>query len=99
MQRQGRGVDPELFAPSAGGFRDVKATPVGMPATYSAGSMGSGFQSQYEFGAGNQSEMEAAPVATIELEHMSGFTGKNKGTVHAHPTDPDGFITWWDRGL
>lgn len=95
MQRQDRGVDPDLFAPSAalGG-----GTPVGQNGTYNTGtpsSMGRSYQEQYDFmAAGNQSDMEAAPFATVELEHMSGFTDKNKGTVHAHPTDPDGYITW-----
>jgi hypothetical protein len=32
--------------------------------------------------------------ATIQLEHISGYTGKGKNTIHAHPMNPDTYITW-----
>ncbi|TYZ57935.1 hypothetical protein PybrP1_013222 [[Pythium] brassicae (nom. inval.)] len=39
---------------------------------------------------GNASELQ---VASLELEHVSGFTGKGKNTLHAHPRDVMSFVT------
>ncbi|KAL4166918.1 hypothetical protein KRP22_012405 [Phytophthora ramorum] len=36
---------------------------------------------------------QSRPGLSLELEHLSGYTGKGKSTIHAHPTDPDGYIT------
>lgn len=105
MQRQGRaGIDPELFAPSASGsgrLQDADSKNSVAGGFYNGNfptSTGWGQSAAYGSRAGgNQSEQEPAVLATLELEHMTGFTGKNKGTVLAHPTDPDGYITWWEN--
>ncbi|POM59031.1 Quinonprotein alcohol dehydrogenase-like superfamily domain containing hypothetical protein [Phytophthora palmivora] len=85
-----RGIDPELFAPSAlnsGSDRCTK-TPnydVRMP---SQGDYGNDYDN-----ISNNQNQPSRPGLTIELEHLSGYTGKGRNTVHAHPTDPDSYIT------
>ncbi|KAG9407308.1 hypothetical protein AC1031_002038 [Aphanomyces cochlioides] len=32
-------------------------------------------------------------MATLELDHVMGYSGRGKDTVHAHPKDPDVYIT------
>ncbi|ETV78396.1 hypothetical protein, variant 1 [Aphanomyces astaci] len=32
-------------------------------------------------------------MATLELEHVVGYTGRGKDTVHTHPRDPDVYLT------
>ncbi|KAJ0402816.1 hypothetical protein P43SY_007358 [Pythium insidiosum] len=88
MQRQSRGIDPELFAPSVaqahGGDYAFKgdagfSAPIGSsyrPATH-----------ERPLSASNQTSL------SVELEHVSGFTGKGRGTLHAHPMDADCYIT------
>ncbi|TMW61987.1 hypothetical protein Poli38472_009480 [Pythium oligandrum] len=89
MHRGSKGVDPDLFAPSAGGY--------GANGGYSKGSSGrdpSAYASFADTGVdyGHSATNQTIPLATIELEHMSGFTGKGRNTLHAHPMDADGYI-------
>ncbi|KAF1782360.1 Cilia- and flagella-associated protein 52 [Phytophthora cactorum] len=104
-RRQSRGIDPDLFAPSAqssGDDRYVKAPPSACSnfdyrGTTSSSSQ-SGYRNDYDniYASGNnqmQQEHSSQSGLTIELEHLSGYTGKGKNTIHAHPTDTDSYIT------
>lgn len=97
MQRQSRGVDPDLFAPSATassgyGNGNGYTTKQASMDSYSSNQR-QGLSSRDGFYQQQQQEQQAAAVS-IELEHVSGYTGKGKGTIHAHPGDPASFITW-----
>lgn len=101
MQRQGRGVDPDLFAASDAPGTSSGAFRGGGPAIGSSYGYGAPPPASAPLrsapGFHNPSERQQPACATIELEHVSGFTGKAKGTLHAHPTNPDGYITWYDH--
>ncbi|KAG6616959.1 WD repeat-containing protein 16 [Phytophthora cinnamomi] len=103
--RQSRGIDPELFAPSAlssaGAERYAKA-PSSASSGFESVSTSSSSQGGYRHGydniyASNNNQLllehQGHPGLSIELEHLSGFTGKGKNTIHAHPSDPDSYIT------
>ncbi|RLN55806.1 hypothetical protein BBJ29_006695 [Phytophthora kernoviae] len=107
MHRQSRGMDPDLFAPSAsaGGDLYTKAQPSGSRgfessrsgARTSFSSQG-GYSNDYDqyYQSGNNQlplEHQSHVGLSLELEHLSGYTGKGKSTIHAHPTDPDSYIT------
>lgn len=95
MQRQARGVDPELFAPSAGATAYSKPPSSLSGFESRGGTSASSFSSGYGggFESSNNQELRDHVGLTLELEHLSGYTGKGKGTIHAHPTDPDSYIT------
>ncbi|GMF45763.1 unnamed protein product [Phytophthora fragariaefolia] len=110
--RQARGIDPELFAPSAlSSARYAKApssTSSGLESrngtSTSSSSSHSGYHTAHDdiYGSNNNQllpEQHAQSGLTIELEHLSGYTGKGKNTIHAHPTDPDSYITWCSQDL
>lgn len=108
MRRQSRGIDPELFAPSAlsaGGDRYTKAPASACSNFDFRGGTGASSSSQGVYRneydniyapSNNQmmQEHQGPHGLTLELEHLSGYTGKGKSTIHAHPTDPDSYITW-----
>lgn len=95
MNRQAKGIDLELFAPSAGSRGAGGA--YGGPAQAFASS-GVYAKPSYDdcYSSSNQhlQQQQQQSLVSIELEHVSGYTGKGKSTIHAHPTDPDSFITW-----
>jgi hypothetical protein len=113
MHRQSRGVDPELFAPSAqssSSDRYAKDPPssasssFGSRGTSTSSSSHDGFRNDYGdiYASGNNQapqETNNYPGLTLELEHLSGFTGKGKNTIHAHPADPDSYITWYELAV
>lgn len=96
MHRQAKGIDPELFAPSAGS--GAPSGSYGGPAQgfASSGLYGKPSYDDY-YGSSNQyaqQQQQQQSLVSIELEHVSGYTGKGKSTIHAHPTDSDSYITW-----
>ncbi|KAE8899164.1 hypothetical protein PF005_g11747 [Phytophthora fragariae] len=103
--RQSRGIDPELFAPSAlssaGADRYVKAPSASSGfdsrSASTSSSSQSGYRNDYDMYASSNNQVlpehQGPPGLSIELEHLSGYTGKGKSTIHAHPTDPDSYIT------
>ncbi|KAG1708031.1 hypothetical protein DVH05_024716 [Phytophthora capsici] len=96
--RQSRGIDPDLFAPSAvNSSRDRYAKPPSSssfdPRSSISTSSSQGNEYDHIYTSENNQILQDRPVLTIELEHLSGFTGRGKGTIHAHPSDPDSYIT------
>ncbi|ETI42043.1 hypothetical protein L917_12232 [Phytophthora nicotianae] len=101
-RHQSRGIDPELFAPNAQSLandRYAKAPPSACSNyEYRATSSQERYRNDHDniYASGdNQVQQERSDYSrlTIELEHLSGYTGKGKNTIHAHPIDPDSYIT------
>ncbi|OWZ01343.1 hypothetical protein PHMEG_00027289, partial [Phytophthora megakarya] len=94
--RQPRGVDPELFTPIASNSGNDSARHVKTPSS-SRGSDSQGPRNDISTPITTshqlQQDIQSHPNLTIELEHLSGYTGKGKNTIHAHPTDSDSYIT------
>lgn len=100
MQRQSKGVDPDLFTPSAtassgygNGYASKQAPMAMAPEGYSS-SYGYSNQRQNVSSRDSFYQQEQQAAVSVELEHVSGYTGKGKSTIHAHPGDPASFITW-----
>lgn len=93
MQRQSKGPDPDLFTPIGGngsnpmhgntiGYGNAKAHAVREPNLY-----------EHPLQSNQRVQADRSSII-IELEHMSGFTGKGYSTLHAHPLDGDSYLTW-----
>uniref|UniRef100_K3X1P7 Anaphase-promoting complex subunit 4 WD40 domain-containing protein n=1 Tax=Globisporangium ultimum (strain ATCC 200006 / CBS 805.95 / DAOM BR144) TaxID=431595 RepID=K3X1P7_GLOUD len=92
MQRQSKGIDPELFTPSANAAGSAYGYTAKPPDTSSYYYYNNNDAYGYTSTANSNYRHQHA-TTTIELEHVSGYTGKGKSTIHAHPSDPESFIT------
>lgn len=90
MQRGPRTIDPELFAP---GGSSVSGASKALAGTY--GGFSSASNQQPLLRDAQSRSASGLQAMSIELEHVSGFTGKGKNTLHAHPRDVMSFVTWY----
>ncbi|DAZ95224.1 TPA: hypothetical protein N0F65_003459 [Lagenidium giganteum] len=96
IMHRSKGIDPELFAPperatppSNGGSRGGLGLNTPSPQLPGYGGIKGPGYGAYEPQHSNQGSGEHV---SLELEHVSGYTGKGKNTIHAHPFDAESYI-------